>query len=128
MDRLTERNKHGVAVMRLDLPAGLDRSPVARLADYEDSGIPPEKVAVIGWVGRTVWVLKRCVVCGELSDPDVFDGRVKGVYFGGYISPENRVKVEVMFGNTINSFNPEDVFLTREDAEAALAQIKERER
>ncbi len=47
MDRLTERNKHGVAEMRFDLPAGLDRNPVARLADYEDTGLMPAEVVAL---------------------------------------------------------------------------------
>ncbi len=49
MERLTERNKHGVAVVRQDLPRGPENNLVTRLAAYEDSGIDPKMVAVIGW-------------------------------------------------------------------------------
>lgn len=45
MDRLTERDKHGVAVLREGRLTGtLQDNPVARLADYEDTGLTPEEV------------------------------------------------------------------------------------
>lgn len=45
MDRLTNRDKHGIAMMRLDLPWG--SSLVARLADYEDTDMTPEEIVTI---------------------------------------------------------------------------------
>lgn len=45
MERLTERNKHGIAVMRLDLPWGT--SMVDRLAAYEDTGLTPAEIATL---------------------------------------------------------------------------------
>ena len=47
MERLTERNKHGVAVMRLDVQPGMRGGPVAVLAEYEDSGLEPGEIAGI---------------------------------------------------------------------------------
>lgn len=47
MERLTERNKHGVAVMRLDVQTGMRGGPVAVLAEYEDSGLEPGEIAGI---------------------------------------------------------------------------------
>ena len=48
MDRLTERDKHGVAVLRMDRITGtLQDNPVARLAAYEDSGFTPEEVVAL---------------------------------------------------------------------------------
>ena len=47
MNRLTERNKHGVAVIRPDATSLLERNPVARLADYEDTGLTPEEIIVL---------------------------------------------------------------------------------
>lgn len=69
MDRLTERNKHGVAVMRFDLPVGLDRNPVARLADYEDTGfMPAEVVALKAERDAAVALLYgNCHVCGNYT-------------------------------------------------------------
>ncbi len=47
MERLTERNKHGVAVMRLDVPTGMQGGLVATLAAYEDTGLTPEEVVAL---------------------------------------------------------------------------------
>lgn len=44
MDRLTARDKNGTAVMRLDLPKGMGNGPIARLADYEDTGLTPDEI------------------------------------------------------------------------------------
>lgn len=122
MERLTERNKHGVAVLRMDRITGtLQDNPVARLAAYEDSGIDPDMVAVIGWVGKPAWILCMRIPGGKL---DVVEGKVTQVVFGGRITP----KVEVMIGTAIyQDLEPENVFLTREDADVVLAEIAERE-
>ena len=47
MYRLTERNNYGVAVMRLDIPAGAGSSLVARLADYEDTSLTPKEIIAL---------------------------------------------------------------------------------
>lgn len=121
MERLTERNKHGVAVVRQDLPRTPENNLVTRLAAYEDSGIDPDMVAVIGWIGKPAWILCMRIPGGKL---DVTGGKVTQVVFGGRITP----KVEVMIGTSIYpDLEPENVFLTREDADVALAEIAERE-
>ena len=128
MERLTTRDKNGVAVMRSDLPPGQGNNLVARLADYEDSGLTPEKAAVIGWIGKTAWML--CIDAAD-SKTKIFDGIVEGIFFDGRISLPAKVRVEVLLAHqkyyVTQSFPPENVFLTREDAEAALAQLMERE-
>lgn len=195
MDRLTTRDKHGVAVMRLDLPAGIDRSPVARLAAYEDTGLAPEEIAalkeerdavvallygncllcgnytgitnetcdkctmmggteknwewrgpknenaegaeacqargipketlaVMDWVGRDAWVLGEDIDTGEEK---VFKGHVTSVCFGRNMYRPKKTEVEVEVGEASYLYAPENVFLTLEDAEVALAQLQERE-
>ena len=125
MERLTTRDKNGVAVMRSDLPPGQGNNLVARLADYEDSGVAAEMVTAIGWIGRDVWVIGEDIDNGEAK---VFEGQVTSAVFGRYTSRRpKRVEVEVRVGSDISHYDPENVFLTREDAEAALAQLKERE-
>ena len=120
MDRLTERNKYGVPVMRLDLPRGQETTIISRLAAYEDSGIDPEMVAVIGWVGKPAWIFRMRIPGGEI---ELAEGRVTQVYFGGRITP----KVEVMVGLTpYSDLEPDNVFLTQDEAEAALAELRER--
>lgn len=48
MERLTERDKNGVAVLRADRITGtLQDNPVARLAAYEDTGITPAEIAAL---------------------------------------------------------------------------------
>ncbi len=120
MERLTERNKYGVAVMRLDLPQRPENNLIARLAAYEDSGIDPEMVAVIGWVGKPAWIFRMRIPGGEI---ELAEGVVTQVFFGGRITP----KVEVMVGLTpYSDLEPDNVFLTRDEAEAALSELRER--
>lgn len=48
MERLTERNKNGVAVLRTDRITGtLHDNPVARLAAYEDTGMTPGGIVAL---------------------------------------------------------------------------------
>lgn len=68
MERLTERNKHGVAVMRLDVPTGMQGGLVATLAAYEDTGLTPEEVVALK-NERGGWEFDRtCPTCGEDID------------------------------------------------------------
>lgn len=121
MDRLTTRDKAGVAVMRSDLLPGGGNNLVARLAAYEDTGLTPEIAAIAGWVGLPVWLISAVPPFGN---PGVVEGRVTKVVFCGRITPQ----VEVMVGLEIyDDLEPENVFLTREDAEVALAQLQEQE-
>ena len=117
MERLTERKKNGVPVMRLDLPKGEEGNLVARLAAYEDTGLPPETVAVATWPGRTVWILSR-------PYSEVAEGIVTLVHFDGHIYP----RIEVMVGgcHIYGGLLPEDIFLTRDEAETAAAEAAER--
>lgn len=120
MERLTERNKYGVPIVREDLPRGQETTIVSRLAAYEDSGIDPEMVAVIGWIGKPAWIILSTAQSRKLF---VAGGKVTQVFFGGRITP----KVEVMVGLTpYSDLEPENVFLSMDEAEAALAEMEER--
>lgn len=120
MERLTERNKYGVPVMRLDLPQSPENNIIARLAAYEESGLPPEIAAIAGWVGLPAWLISAV---SPLGNPGVIEGRVTKVVFCGRITPQ----VEVMVGLEIyDDLEPENVFLSRDEAEAALAEMEER--
>lgn len=91
------------------------------LAKYEQTGISPEMVAVIGWIGRSAWILHMRIPNGKI---EVAEGRVTQVSFGGRCTP----KVEIMVGLTpYSDLEPENVFLTRDEAEAALAEMEERQ-
>ena len=120
MERLTERKKNGVPVMRLDLPGDKDHNLVARLAAYEDTGLTPDIVDVAAWPGRTVWILQRN------NEWNVLEGIVTLVTFDGHIWP----KIEVMVGgcHMYGGLLPDMVFLTRDEAESAAAKINERRR
>ncbi len=105
MERLTERTGEGQAIPRMDLKNNGHQRCMERLAEYEDLEEQNRLLKLPCAVGDTVYTLNPL-----LNGKTVIGETTADAFFCALVMLEGR------FGKT--------VFLTREEAEAALKEFK----
>ena len=123
MERLTERTGEGQAIPRMDLKNNGHQRCMERLADYEDLEEQNKLLKLFCVRGDTVWFIKSAFSFSAfpIEAKVVF---VNGVDFYNDVIYSASVKDSGIDRRFKNSDIGKTVFLTREEAEAALKELE----